>query len=100
MTDIDQLHVLTRRQLEYRDWYTVAVTLAAVASIGYVFHVVTPENKIADTQAVVTGDALKIAAYICRRNDGVRMIEPDVDGRIRFRCRDGAEFLDVVVSLR
>lgn len=99
MTTIAPLHVLTHRQLQRRDWRTAIITLSAVASIGYAAHVVTITAGWETPPAVVTGDALRVAAHVCRRNDGVRLIEPGEDNTVRFRCRDGASFDDIVVRL-
>lgn len=89
----------TPAQLTLRDTRTAIVTLFTAMIWGYVAHVSadTPEP----TRIVMTADAIRVAQYVCRRNDGIRTIEPqDTPHTVTFNCRDGAKFTDTVVRLR
>lgn len=85
----------TPAQLTLRDTRTAIVTLFTAMIWGYVAHVSadTPEP----TRIVMTADAIRVAQYVCRKNDGVKNIEPLPEPHtVVFHCRDGARFTETV----
>lgn len=97
MTEISAPHVFTSRQLARRDGYVAAAVIAAIASLSIAWHSL-PSN--AEVIPVITGDAVRVAQFVCRKNSGIANIEPQQNQMVTFNCNDGAKFTDTVLNLK
>lgn len=98
MTPIAPVTIHHPRTLLKRDLCTAATTAAMLFSWAFAAHNLSVATE-PTVQRTVTGDAIRISQHVCRKNDGVRTIEP-AENKVRFVCRDGAIFEDVVIDLR
>lgn len=104
MTRIEKQIVLSERQLRRRDNLVAALTVAAIASWSAAWFAL-PQQDDAEVIPVITGDAVRVARFVCRKNDGIVHISPHSTlphepPEVTFHCRDGAQFTDTVLNLK
>lgn len=100
MTPIPPAAAYTPSQLAARDVLVMIATMFMLIPWVFVVHV-SADDPIPERRIVMTADAIYVAEYVCRKNDGILHITPQSQkNTVTFQCRDGAKFTDTVMRLR